>query len=68
MDIYSGLTFSEALFRCLSMFLSKTKGRYSFYKNDELIESKVKNELPEIKRFYDCVDEYFKSKMNEYIN
>ena len=39
-----------------------------YYKNDELIESIVKKELPEIKRFYDCVDEYFKSKMNEYIN
>lgn len=47
--------------------LSKTKGRYSFYKNDDLIESIVRKELPDINRFYDCVDEYFKSKLNEYI-
>ena len=31
-------------------------------------DSAFEKELPEIKRFYDCVDEYFKSKMNEYIN
>ena len=47
--------------------LSKTKGRYSFYKNDDLIESIVRKELPDINRFYDCVDEYFKSKLNGYI-
>ena len=67
-DYYNDICVGKFNVKVTYNALSKTKGRYSFYKNDELIESKVKNELPEIKRFYDCVDEYFKSKMNEYIN
>ena len=67
-DYYNDICVGKFNVKVTYNALSKTKGRYSFYKNDELIESKVKKELPEIKRFYDCVDEYFKSKMNEYIN
>ena len=67
-DYYNDICVGKFNVKVTYNALSKTKGRYSFYKNDDLIESKVKNELPEIKRFYDCVDEYFKSKMNEYIN
>ena len=67
-DYYNDICIGKFNVKVTYNALSKTKGRYSFYKNDELIESIVKKELPEIKRFYDCVDEYFKSKMNEYIN
>ena len=67
-DYYNDICVGKFNVKVTYNALSKTKGRYSFYKNDELIESKVKKELPEIKRFYDNVDEYFKSKMNEYIN
>ena len=67
-DYYNDICVGKFNVKVTYNALSKTKGRYSFYKNDELIESIVKKELPEIKRFYECVDEYFKSKMNEYIN
>ena len=47
--------------------LIKSKERYPYYNNDDLIESIVRKELPEINEFYECVDEYFKSKLKEYI-
>ena len=47
--------------------LIKSKERYPFYNHDDLIESLVRKELPEINEFYKCVDEYFKSKLKEYI-
>ena len=39
-----------------------------FYKGDKLLQDEVRKELPEIDNFYKCVDEYFKLKLNEYIN
>lgn len=47
--------------------LIKSKERYPYYNNDDLIESKVRKELPEINEFYESVDQYFKSKLKEYI-
>ena len=48
--------------------ISKSRSRFMFYKGDKLIEDEVRKELPEIDNFYKCVDEYFKLKLNEYIN
>ena len=47
--------------------ITKSKERYPYFNNEELIESIVRKELPEINEFYECVDEYFKSKLKEYI-
>ena len=48
--------------------ISKSKGRYSFYIGDDLIEKKVRDEFTVIDNFYNYVEEYFKSKINDYIN
>ena len=47
--------------------ISKSKNRFSFFNKDVLIEKKVRKELSEIDDFYNCVDEYFQTKLNEYI-
>ena len=47
--------------------ISKSKTRFSFFNKDVLIEKKVRKELSEIDDFYNCVDEYFQTKLNEYI-
>ena len=48
--------------------ISKSRSRFMFYKGDKLLQDEVRKELPEIDNFYKCVDEYFKLKLNEYIN
>ena len=48
--------------------ISKSRSRFMFYKGDKLLQDEVRKELPEIDSFYKCVDEYFKLKLNEYIN
>ena len=47
--------------------ISKSKNRFSFFNKDVLIEKKVRKELSEIDDFYNCIDEYFQTKLNEYI-
>ena len=38
-----------------------------FFNKDVLIENIVRKELSEIDDFYNSVDEYFQTKLNEYI-
>ena len=47
--------------------ISKSKNRLPYFDKDGLLERKVRDELSEIDDFYNCVDEYFQTKLNEYI-
>lgn len=47
--------------------ISKSKNRLPYFDKDGLLERKVRDELSEIDDFYNCVEEYFQNKLNEYI-
>ena len=68
MDYYNDICVGKFNVKVTYNAISKSKNRFFFFNKNVLIENIVRKELYEIDDFYNCVDEYFKSKMNEYIN
>ena len=66
-DYYNDICVGKFNVKVTYNAISKSKNRFSFFNKDVLIENEVRKELSEIDDFYNCVDEYFQTKLNEYI-
>lgn len=67
MDYYNDICIGVFNVKMTYNAISKSKNRFSFFNKDVLIENIVRKELSEIDDFYNCVDEYFQTKLNGYI-
>ena len=67
MDYYNDICIGVFNVKVTYNAISKSKNRFSFFNKNVLIENIVRKELSEIDDFYNCVDEYFQTKLNEYI-
>ena len=67
MDYYNDICIGVFNVKMTYNAISKSKNRFSFFNKNVLIENIVRKELSEINDVYNCVDEYFQTKLNGYI-